>query len=203
MPAPTSGPGLLALRLLRCVHPGRNALARTSDRLEAASWVATLVALLLAVPVALAVGTVGRADVSAQAAEEAATRHLSTAVLLEDAEPAGDGVAAGRPVWTLAGWTGPDGTGVQDEVPAPPAARVGESVEVWLDDAGRQVPRPIDRTVVVSNAVVAGTVTFLLLTAAVVTGQVVVGQLLWRHRARQWAAGWAAVEPRWAGRADR
>jgi len=193
------GRGRGVLRLLR---PGRNPLARGSDRLEAFAWAATVTALLMAVAIALAVGTVVRVDLSARAHEQATTRHQETAVLLADALPEDVRSPAVRRVWTPAAWPGPDGT-VHGDVPAPADARSGETVGIWVDEAGRQVPRPIDRTIVVSNALVAGVVTLLLLTTVVVTAHVAVGHLLWRHRARQWAADWAAVEPRWAGRADR
>ncbi len=193
------GPGR---RALRCLMPGRNPLARTSDRLEAVSWVAVAIALLLAVPIALAVSTVVRVDLVSQAHEQAATRHQEDAVLLADAAAEEDRYPGVRSVRAPAVWTGPGGT-VRGEVPAPVDARAGESVLIWVDEAGRQVQRPIDRAVVVGNALIAGILTFLLLAAVVVTAQVALGRLLERHRARQWAAEWAAVEPRWAGRADR
>ena len=196
--SPLPGRGRRVLRLLR---PGGNPLARGSDRLEAVAWATTVTALLMAVAIALAVGTVVRVDLSARAHEQATTRHQVTAVLLADALTGEHRFPVLRPVRAPAAWTGPEGT-VHGEVPAPADARVGETVEIWVDEAGRQVPRPIDRTVVVSNALVAGLVTLLLLTTVVVTAQAVVSQLLWRHRARQWAADWAAVEPRWAGQAD-
>lgn len=189
-------------RVLRLLRPGRNPLARTSDRLEALSWVTAVIALLMTVPIALTAGTVVGVDLSAQAREEAATRHQESAVLVVDALPDDVRSPAVRRVHTPAAWTGPGGT-VRGEVPAPADARVGETVRIWVDEAGRQVPRPIDRTVVVGNALVTGVMTFLLLTTVVVAGQALVGWLLRRHRARQWAADWATVEPRWAGRADR
>jgi hypothetical protein len=182
--------------------PGRNPLARTSDRLEAVSWVSAAIALLLAVPIALAVSTVVRVDLVSQAHEQAATRHQEDAVLLADAAAEEDRYPGVRSVRAPAVWTGPGGT-VRGEVPAPVDARAGESVLIWVDEAGRQVQRPIDRAVVVGNALIAGILTFLLLAAVVVTAQVALGRLLERHRARQWAAEWAAVEPGWAGRADR
>jgi hypothetical protein len=197
--SPLADRGRRALRLLR---PGRNPLARGSDRVEALTWAATLIALLMAIPVALAVGTVVRVDLAARAHQEATTRHQETAVLVADAHPGEHRVPVLRQVRTPATWAGPDGT-VHGEVPAPADARAGETVRVWVDGAGRPVPRPIDGTVVASNALVAGLVTLMLSTTVVGTGQVVVCQVLWRHRARQWTADWAAVEPRWAGRADR
>jgi hypothetical protein len=188
-------------RALRSLTPGRNPLARRSDRLEALSWVAAAFALVLVLPIALAVGTVVGAGLSARAHEQAVTRHEESAVLLADPLPAEDRFPAVRSLRFPAVWSGPDGA-VHGEVLAPVDARAGGTVTIWVDEAGRQVPRPIDRTVVASNALVAGILSFLLLTTAVVTGQCLLGALLGWHRARQWAADWAVVEPRWAGRAD-
>jgi hypothetical protein len=193
------GPGH---RALRCLRPGADPLVRTSDRLEVLSWLAVLVAVLVAVPIALAVGTVTRADLSALAEQQAASRRQVTAVLLEDAAPGSDLAAGGRWVRAPAVWTGPAGAGEAGEVPAPVGARAGETVDIWVDRAGRLAPRPIDRSAVSTHAVVTGVVTFVVLTSVAISAHVFVGWLLWRHRARDWEIGWAAVEPRWAGRAD-
>jgi hypothetical protein len=125
------------------------------------------------------------------------------AVLLTAVPLTAAGVSSGPSVWSPAVWPGPGGVRVRGDVPARPGTDAGTSVGVWLDDTGHVVPAPLGRGDVVINAVVAGAVCFVLLANAALSGHLLICAALGRHRARQWARGWAEVEPRWAGRADR
>jgi hypothetical protein len=195
----------------RQLHPGRgahpgfclrsNSLIRMSDRVEGLSWLAAVVVGLLAIPIALTVATVVHTDLAARADAQATSRHQETAVLLEDAGSGGGTYARNLSVRTPAVWSGPGGTSVRGLVPALRGTQAGEAVDIWADEEGLVVAPPLDRSVVMGNTVMAGTMVFVLTGTVAIVGHLVICAFLGRYRARQWERGWAAVEPRWAGRA--
>jgi hypothetical protein len=190
-------------RALRRLTLGHGPLLRWSDRVELLSRLAALVVGLLSLPIALTLATVAGTDLSAVAREEAASRQQETALLLATVPSAATVRSEYVMVRTEAVWSAPDGSTVHGEVLAPPGSSAGTTVPIWVDVAGRPADRPLDRADVVSHALLVGVFSFLSLSLAATGGHLLVCHLLWRHRSRRWAEGWAAVEPVWAGRADR
>lgn len=193
---------LLSRALRRCTL-GRGPLMRWSDRLELFSGLTALLVGLLALPVALTLATVAGADLSAVAREQASSRHQETALLLATAPSAATVRSEHLMVRTAAVWSGPDGSTVHGDVLVPPGSGVGAAVPIWVDETGRPTGRPLDRSDVVSHALLVGLLSFLVLISSAAGGHLLVCHLLWRYRARRWTEGWSAVEPVWAGRADR
>lgn len=132
----------------------------------------------------------------AQLAQEA-SRHQVTAVALSVIPP-----GAGDPVWQAqARWQAPNGKVVTDEVPVPPAIKVGGKLQVWTDRSGGQTTAPLADSQVAEQADL-GKMAGVIGTAAVVT---VAGALarwrLNRRRMAAWDTDWHATGPRWTTRA--
>jgi hypothetical protein len=120
--------------------------------------------------------------------------HQVPAVLLATAPAAsyGEDQATMR-----ARWVAPDGTPHTGAVPAPPDARAGGTVMVWVDATGRLTGPPLQLSQARAQAVLAA------LLASIVAGLIVLcaGQLahalLGQRRLAAWDADWQATEPLW------
>lgn len=176
---------------------GSGPLKRRSDRLEFASRLLLLLALLCAVPAGLTAGAAAYAGTEVTAGHQAATRYPGTATLVFDApepEP-GDDEAA-----TTAIWTAPAGGTRTGRVEAPAGTRAGEVVDIWVDASGELSSAPLGRAEVAGQAVVVGALVAVCLAIAGLTGHLLVTWRLERRRSRNWAVGWASVEPLWVTR---
>jgi hypothetical protein len=173
---------------------------RASDRVELASRMLCALVLVLALPVALTVGTVVHADVADRGHAEAATRHEEVAVLLDDAASAGRRDTGSLTVATPGRWYALDGSAHEGMVGAPRDAADGDEVTIWLDADGDQTDRPLQTFDVLTAGLFVGVLVFLVLALAAAAGHLGVCHVLGRHRARQWEREWRSVEPLWAGR---
>ena len=186
-------------RALRRLLLGSGPLKRRSDRVEMVSRLVLTLVLVLAVPVALAVGTVARGDAADVAAAQAASRTQVTAVLIEDTVDVTLG-AAGDRQYTLARWTAADGRTGEARVAAPVGSTAGQEVRAWIDADGRVTRGPMSGSEMTDRAMVHGALAFLVLSALALGGHGAVCLVLARSRSRQWDTGWTAVEPLWADR---
>jgi hypothetical protein len=188
-------------RAIRRFTLGSGPLKRTSDRLEFLSRVLLTAVLLATVAIALAVATATYSGGRAEVAQEAAERQRVSARLLEDATaPAGasgNGMDVGR---APAVWTAPSGAERSGSVPARMSAEAGSTVLIWVDDDGARTTRPLGTGDVVGRALGAAVLTYLGIALVAVGGHLVVRRLLDRGRSRRWAAEWALVGPVWSGR---
>jgi len=187
-------------RRLRLVKPIVFRSGRVPDRLEA--WVIVLLGLLAAGSIAV-VGVLSAADygrLAASAAADAHARHLVVANLRPDIPaPAGraPGSGAGAPGLTsvTAAWNAPDGQPRRGVVEVGSGAVVPKHVQVWTDQAGRQVAPPLSGSEVFITAVLGG-VLWESAALAVLGGVYLIGRhLLDKHRARLWERALA----RWRG----
>ncbi|MGY1708800.1 hypothetical protein ACI8AC_04750 [Geodermatophilus sp. SYSU D00758] len=186
-------------RAVRRLTLGSGPLKRGSDRVEVLSRLVLAVVLLLAAPVALTVATTTATDLRATAEQEAATRTRVLAELVEDAASRPD-TGTGTSTRTEASWTAPDGARREGEVLARPGMDAGEPVAVWIDRDGALTRAPLSDGDRVAAAALAGAGVFVLVVGTAGGAHGLVTWALHRHRDHQWAAGWAAVEPRWSGR---
>jgi hypothetical protein len=184
-----------AARVIRGLWPDRNPLRRAVDRAEAALVTGLAVAFVVVAPLtAFAAGHVAYSMGSRTALAEQAAWHRAPAALLAAVPGAGyDNQVPAR-------WTAPDGTRHTGPVPAPPGARAGRTVRVWMDAAGRLTGTPL-RLSQVWDLVVLVTGLAALIASLALLG---VGQLayaaLGRRRLTAWDADWRATEPQWTGR---
>ncbi len=178
---------------------GSGPLKRRSDRVEFASRIFLLLALLAAAPLGVAAGTVVADGMGATAHQQALSRVQEQATLLSDA--AADPSSGAIDVPTRATWLGPDGVAHSGTVSAPVGLRAGSSMTVWIDrSSGRPVDAPLTDAVITDQSLVVGAVTFL---GAVIVGlsvHLIVVGVLARQRSRRWEAGWQQVEPLWISR---
>ena len=177
---------------------GSGPLTRGSDRLEFAWRILLTLTLLLAAPLGVIAGRAVAAGLDATAQHQAHTRTQERATLLRDA--AARPSAGGLGVSTSATWPGPDGRAHVGTVAAPPGARAGSPVDIWVDRSGRPAEPPMSHDAVVDQALVAGAVTFFGVVIAGLSLHLIVLGLLARQRNRRWEAGWQAVEPLWVSR---
>ena len=128
----------ILLRLL-----GRDPLVRTTDRIEALVLVLTVVVSLPAAPVAAAVGTEVHDSRHHIYAEQAHTRHAVAATVTD--VPASQQVLRTSMITVPPRWSaaGAERTGT---VKAPSPAKTGDSIEIWVDNEGAQVPAPTPTT---------------------------------------------------------
>jgi hypothetical protein len=193
------------MRLARCARVlgfDRNPLRRRTDRVEAAIRLATLILLLVAVPIfTLAVGRQADHLALRQAhAQQVADRQV-TAVLLRQAPPTGvpDPYTSIQMTLVLARWQPAGQPARSGQVLAPAGAHAGSTVKVWVDASGAVTGPPP------SPRVIAGDVCVAAITACLVAGLLVLGssalarRALDRRRLRAWDAEWRATGPLWSG----
>lgn len=188
----------LAMRVRR-LWPDSNPLRRASDRAEFAVVVVLLAALLAGVPLTALAAARWSAASGMRPELAQAGRHQVAAVLLHDAPTTVGSLSFPAPEpQVLARWPSPAGprTG---KVGAPPGARAGSAVAVWLDRSGRLTgpPAPADVARQVLLAALAAPVALLVLLLVLWAYASIF--LDWRRTAA-WDADWAATEPQWTGR---
>jgi hypothetical protein len=140
----------------------RNPLLRASDRIEALVVALAVMVLLLAVPVAGAVGTAvhdSRRDIYAQ---QHHTRHLVTATITDDT--AAQNISRTNTATMAARWTaaGSEHTGT---VETQSATKPGDHVAIWVDDNGALTDDPTPTSRAGADAVTAA----LFMLAGVIT----------------------------------
>ncbi|KAA0086517.1 hypothetical protein CIW52_00850 [Mycolicibacterium sp. P9-64] len=167
---------------------GFNPLIRTTDRLEAFAVLAALLTALIAIPIASHAGDVVYASAAHTAELQAHDRHPVQATVVEGGGrlPADvEGSASGGPASVKAQWH--EGTRLRTEqITGPTMAKVGDSLTVWLDNAGKVVSAPLTADdAEVSAAVASGTV-WIAIVAFGALAVFLVRRVLDRVRDRAW-----------------
>ncbi len=130
----------------------RNPLIRVSDRIEALVLALAVAVSLLAAPIAAAVGTAvhdSRRDVYA---EQAHTRHVTTATVTDDS--GAQKISRTNTVNVLARWSAA-GTEHTGEVTAHSPVKTGDHVAIWIDHNGALTDEPTPTTRAAVDAVTA------------------------------------------------
>lgn len=162
---------------------------RAPDRLEA--WVIVVLGLLAAASIAL-VSVLSAADYSrlaATTATEAHSRHPVSATLRLDIPLPGrttGGAAAADLASVTAVWNAPDGQSRGGVVQVAAGPVFPERVQVWTDQAGRQVAPPLSGSEVFLTAVLGGVLWESAALAALGGVYLISRHLLDKHRARLW-----------------
>lgn len=185
-----------AARAARGLWPDHNPLRRALDRAEAAVAGGLVVAFLAGAPVAgLTTGHAVYRIWSRTANAEQAAWHRVPAVLLAAVPVSGydDGQVSAR-------WRAPDGTRRTGTVPAPPGARAGRTVAVWVDAVGRVTGPPVQLSQVRGTAALAAVLACLAVGCVVLGAGLLAHSVLGRRRLAAWDADWRATEPQWTGR---
>ncbi|HJQ46366.1 MAG TPA: hypothetical protein VJ870_08585 [Amycolatopsis sp.] len=163
-----------------------------------------IVGLLIAIPLAVLVGTKTYGGQAALADQQRATRHLVTATVIEDVPTTvqasqgdsllGLGATTGvRAAWPVAGGAQKVGT-----ISADPGTTAGTKVPVWLSDSGDPVSAPMTQSDVASSSALAGIFAWLVVAVGLVGLYWTVRLILDRRRSARWDREWAHVGGRWA-----
>lgn len=141
---------------------GRDPLVRTTDRIEALVLALAVVVSLLAAPLAAAVGTAVYDSRRLVYAEQAHTRHAVAATVTD--VPASQQFLRTGTTTVSARWTSGDAehTGA---VTAQSTAKTGDTVEIWVDNGGAQVPAPTPTTRAAVEAVTGALVIWISVAA--------------------------------------
>lgn len=155
---------------------GRNPLIRTTDRVEALIVVLAVAVSLIAVPFSAAVGTAVHDSRSRLYAEQARTRHPVTATVTGDSHPRR---SLESPTVTVTARWFTAGTERTGDVTAPLKAKIGDAIEIWVDDEGLPVARPLNtaRDEAVAFAVATWWAVSLLTVALVVRARITLDRL--------------------------
>ena len=129
-----------------------------------------------------------------------AGRHQVAAVLLHDAPtPVGSLYFPAPDPQVPARWAGPAGyrTGL---VYAPPGAKAGSIVMVWIDRSGGLSQEPAGAADMAGLELLAAVAATAVLALVLLSAWVIATATLGRYRIAAWDADWAATEPQWTGR---
>jgi Fusaric acid resistance protein-like len=165
--------------VVRGSRPARNPLRRRTDRIEAAIRLATVILLIVAVPIAaIAVGRQADHLALRQAHAKQAADHEVTAVVLqrEPATGVSDPYAFLQITYVLARWQPPGQALRSGQLLAAAGAPAGSAVTVWTDASGAVTSPPPDHPAIVGAVCIAAVVTCL----------------------NAWDADWRATGPRWS-----
>ena len=191
-------------RFRRAVHAftlGSGPLKRRSDRLQLLGRIVVVLAVVTAPGLAVAAATATTAHLESVAAAEAADRHASRALLLQDAPARNRQEQAEYPpvptVPTPGQWITPDGAVHEGLVRVPPGTRAGTSVPVWVASDGELTGAPLRREGIEGSAMAVGALVVAGVPVAVWTLYFFLCFALDARRERDWEKGWAAVEPVW------
>lgn len=183
----------------------RRARPRRTDRVEdAAAAFLMVAAIVAALAIALFSFSVYHDGVD-QAERESAERSAVVAVAAADAPVGAPSTRGGAslPVTVPAVWTTADGRTHSGDVRVTGRPKAGAEIPLWVDRTGTPVPAPMTRGTAVGLALADAAVLLLLLGLVVHQAARAVRALMILANARSWEREWAAVEPRWSGRASR
>ncbi|MFG1913162.1 hypothetical protein [Kribbella sp. NPDC048928] len=175
----------------------KNPMRRWSDHAETVLLWCAVIAALMMVPVAAAIGTNISNSLEASAARQRAVLHQVQARTLESADrtiPSTPGDALSRIHVSYADQQGAEREGTTSVVIGTTA---GAQVKVWLDQSGAIAPAPRSTS---DSAAFGGTAGFFIVfgSSLVLWGLFRLARIpLDRRRLQAWDAEWQAIAPRW------
>jgi len=196
-------PGTRLARRVRRLGFDHNPLRRRTDRAEAAIRLATMILLLVAVPlIAIAVGRQADHLALHEAHAQQAAEHEVTAVLLQRAQATGvpDPYTSIQMTYALARWQPPSGPPRSGQVLASAGAPAGSTVTVWIDASGAVTLPPLDHRDIAGDVTIAVVVTCMVAGLLLLESNALARRVLDRRRLNAWDAEWRATGPLWSGR---
>ncbi len=165
---------------------GRNPLVRASDRIEALTLILGIALVLVAAPVAGAVGTAVYSSRAAVYEQQVRTRHTVAATVLADSTSTVRPYSVSFDV--RARW---QDRGVQHEdvLGTDRPANAGDRLSIWVNDKGDYVGPPTRPKRAASDAIVAGAVLWLSVITVVAAAIGLTRFRLDRRRHAQWDRG--------------
>ncbi|HJT95713.1 MAG TPA: hypothetical protein VJ777_27855 [Mycobacterium sp.] len=143
---------------------GRDPLVRTIDRVEALVLVLAVVVSVLCAPIAAAFGTAVYESNRHLYAGQARSRHPVAAAVTDVPQQ----ILRASTITVQVRWSA-DGAERTGTVKAPSTTTAGDSIEIWLDNNGAQVPAPTPTARAAVVALVAAVAIWASVIAAVAT----------------------------------
>ncbi|MEU3892243.1 hypothetical protein [Streptomyces sp. NPDC029041] len=179
----------------------RNPLRRRSDVVQAWIGLGLTLVVLAATPLALfLVGDAAHRHYARAAEHQAATRHHTTAVLVEDARghPEPGSAEAKRTLYpTKVRFTDPRGRTHTAYADTRPALPKGSTIRVWAATDGKLVGSPLTSDQVRSRAMGYALIAALGVHAAAAVAYGTVHRVIRHHNLAAWESAWATTAPRW------
>jgi hypothetical protein len=179
----------------------RNPLRRRSDLAQAWIGLGLTLAVLAATPVALfLVGDAAHHHYARTAQHQAATRHPTTAVLVEDARshPEPGSAEARQTLYpTKVRFTDPHGRTHTAHADAQPALPRGTTIRVWADTDGELTDPPLSHDQIRSRAMGSALVAVRGVHIAAAIAYKTADRVIRQHNLAAWETAWAATAPRW------
>lgn len=177
------------VRVRRLVPWAPNPLMRASDRLEAMFAGAAVCFAVFALPLSVAAGTATHDSMVERAIRDETSKHAVTAMVVTDATPSYDRtlMSSATVRWTAAGASHTTSMTIR------PDAKTGDSLDIWVDAAGEQVPPPKTRADATKEAVSIGVLTWFGLAGGGFAAAGVLHVLLDRRRLADWDREWREI----------
>ncbi|WP_156959616.1 hypothetical protein [Nocardia sp. BMG51109] len=180
----------IGVRMLRTAPWSANPLMRPADRALAVLRVLAVLACLLAIPLAGAIGTAVYGDHSERIRFERATKVRTTATVIDDPAP----VRTDRGTQARVRWDH-GGRGGEATVPIPATASRGDQVPLWLDTHGYPTEPPVwpGAAAVAGFGAAAGMITATALLGSGICAAA--DRILLRHQTRLLDTEWRQFSP--------
>ena len=195
-------PGSRLARCARWLGLDHNQLRRPTDRIEAATRLATMILLAVVVPLACVIAGQFAAHLAERQihSQQAAERKV-TAVLLQGvpADDTPDPYSVLQMAMVPARWQPGGQPPRAGQVLAPIGARAGSTETIWIDASGAVAIGP-DSGLVDAAICVAVVNTWLAAGLILMLSNGLARHLLERRRMSDWDAEWQATGPLWSGR---
>ncbi|HEX3284639.1 MAG TPA: hypothetical protein VHT50_08275 [Mycobacterium sp.] len=162
---------------------GGNPLVRSSDRIEAWSFVMAALILAVATPFICAFGTSSHDSRARSYAEEAMHRHSTTAIAIEGGERVVDFEDVSYTVQAKWNRSGQDHLAV---VEWPNLAKIGDQHRIWVDDNGQPARPPLPPSRATIDAWAMALSGWVMLLGAIAGAQYAIRLRLDRIRLAQW-----------------
>jgi len=191
------------VRLTRWLGFDRNPLRRGTDRVEAVLRLATIILVVVGIPIAaVAVGRQADHVALNRAYAQRATDRLVAAVLLQDAPATGvpDPYTSVQTAWVPARWQPPGMPPRTGDVLAIAGARKGSTVKTWIDASGAVIDPPLDHRDIAGDVCLAVVGTCFASWLVLIAIGSLARRTLDRRRLSAWEAEWRANGPMWSGR---
>ena len=187
------------LRLRRQLGLDRNPLRRRTDKIAACLAVVLVAVFLIGALMVsvVAVSWVGRA---AAAEQRAARSWRLVPAVVQRAAPAPAASQLNGNTWIPARWTAPDGQARAGQIPVTVAVAAGQTVRLWVNEAGTPTGPPPNRGAVVVDAVATAAFALVVLASVLLCLARTGLWVLYRRRLAAWEAAWATVGPQWTRR---
>jgi hypothetical protein len=186
-------------RGVRLFGLGSGPLTRGSDRIQALARLLLLTAVLTSIPVAVTLSVATYGKVRQQETAAARGTRLATATLMLDAMvPRDRGATDEGAPQSLVTWATSTGGHRRALVTVPSGATAGSSVRIWIDPRGAVSTTPPETQDPAAQALGVGLLTVLGGPSVALAVYLLFCILLDRRRLREWASGWAVVEPVWS-----